>query len=105
MTPKRLGVHLVKRVEVGQVDQEECGLHHPVEVGARGLQHGPKVREDLDGLLLDATGDDLHARRVKRKLARGIDEVAHRHRLAVRTIHLGCLIGVGDSYCGHGSSY
>jgi hypothetical protein len=33
---KRLSIRLVQPVVVAQIDQEHRGLHHPVEIGARG---------------------------------------------------------------------
>ena len=93
-----LRVDLVHAGEVGQVLQEDGGLHEVRERRARSLEDRPQVREHLLGLLRDVARDELLLARAERQLARDEHEPVRLDRLRVRCAleRRGCRFGAND---------
>src|SRR5581483_10102911 len=79
-----LRIHAVHPLEVVEILEEDGRLHETVQAGARLLENGAQVREDLLRLLLDRAAAELVRTRLQRKLSRDEDEAARADRLRVR---------------------
>jgi hypothetical protein len=88
------GVHLVHRGELVHVAEEDGGLHHRLQRGARRFGARPAGSRDLLRLLLDVALHELAAWRVERNLARRVDHSAVHDRLAVRSDRGGRGVGL-----------
>ena len=88
-------VDLVHCVEIGDVCEEDGGLHHVVEGGASGGEQGLDVLECLLGLR-DHAVRQLAGHRVETQLAGKEGEVAGGNTGGVGAEGRGCLLGCDD---------
>ena len=91
------GLHLLHRVQIHDVGQEDGHADDVVHVVADALHDSLQVLEALLGLLGGAARHDGARRRVDRQLGREVVVVGERHRLGIQ-VACGRLVGVAGHY-------
>ena len=91
------GLHLLHRVQIHDVGQEDGHADDVVHVVADALHDSLQVLEALLGLLGGASRHDGARRRVDGQLGGEVVVVGERHRLGIQVAH-GRLVGVAGHY-------
>ena len=98
VSSKPLRVHLVHRLEVGEVREEHGRLRDTIERGVGRDEDRGEVVEHAPGLGTHVVAaDQLAGLRIKRELSRAKHQIARDDRLAVRSDRRGCAVRFGGA--------